>query len=203
MRTNHLLGAFAACIALLIAACGSDGPLGLDSADPMDYGTAHLSASAAETADINGDWNYSSENFIHLAEWAAVLFGLEPEGNRTTLRCASEGTMNIVQTGSSFTGSILSLVSCVTSGGQVIAFPESAPLVEGTIRGNAMHFVLLGEPGGVECPQKGTIRRNAAGAPEALSGTFACIEPGHPRSTWFAPPPRGGPNRTQWDAVRP
>jgi hypothetical protein len=166
-------------------------------------GTAAHAVVTTKTLDLSGVWDFSSENFIHLDEFSAeVIFGFTPEGKRTTLRCAAEGILTLAQTGSAITGFLQSEAICVTTGGQVAAFSDDGQIVDGTIRGRSVHFTLLGDPGAVECPGQGTVKLHD-GVAVSLSGTFACIEPGHPQSTWAAPPPRFGPNRTQWQAHRP
>jgi hypothetical protein len=195
MRTSPTALALAA---LLLAGCTGDGSTGPEIGRPGDAFQAQL---AVEAADISGEWSWSSENFIHLSAFAAeFLFGFEPEGERTTLRCAHEGTLTLVQDGSTFAGSTSTQATCETRGGQTADFPPGGVLiVGGTILGRSIQFTAMDGP--VECPARGTIRTED-GAAVALSGTQVCVEPGHPQSAWPAPPPRMGPNRTLWEATR-
>jgi hypothetical protein len=188
--------------AALLAGCGDSAPL----IGPVD---GHVAAKAAQASgiDVAGAWTVEHENFIHLDEFSAQLFGFVPEGTRTTIRCAASSLMTLQQDGSSFTGSYLPLEAvCVSSGGQSVTSPPGAPasdIVDGEIRGGSVQFTLLGEPGPVACYARGVVTELDGDTAIGLSGNWHCLEPGHPQSLWQVPAPRGGPNRTLWEAYRP
>jgi hypothetical protein len=198
-RQAHFAGL--AAIAL-VAGCGDTiRPIG---PELEGLGSAHGQGGSA-VPDLSGEWIAAKEAFIHLDEFSAQLFGFQPEGTRTTIRCiSSDGVMTLQQNGTSFAGTIAGDETvCSTSGGQTAAFPEAAQIVAGEIRGRSIQFTLLGVPGPVECPAHGVIGEVEGGFALELRGTWSCVEPGHPQSIWAAPPPRGGPNRTKWEAHRP
>ena len=153
--------------------------------------------------DVSGEWELSGEYFVYLLEWAAPLFGFQPEGTRTRLQCRYTGTLTLAQTGSTFSGTYTEDGVCESAGGQVGSVVVGGEIVDGTIRGRSIQYSLL-ELGGppVECPQHGAIEVEN-GVAVRLHGSGSCIEPGHPRSPLDLPPPRAGANRTLWEATRP
>jgi hypothetical protein len=178
-----------------------------DSAPPLEPGDGLVAAKAAQAPaiDVGGAWTVETENFIHLDEFGAQLFGFVPEGKRTTIRCTGSVLMTLQQDGASFGGSFLSQGSvCESTGGQSVTYPPGASaddVVDGDIRGNSIHFTLVDQLL-VECPARGTITGVDGGTATGLRGNFHCFEPGHPKWVWPAPPPRAGPNRTIWEAYR-
>jgi hypothetical protein len=188
-------------VILLLAACADHAPLGPTApaaAPAADRGAAALQAGAAVAAivDISGAWSQQREVFIHLVEWAAPMFGVTPEGARTTLRCSVDGTVDIVQDGAAFTATYAETGTCSTPGGQSVSV-ASAGTMQGTISGRSVDMIAYGEPGPVACPQRGAIRVENGVAVE-IGGMGHCIEPGHPRSLVDVPAPRAGPNLTRW-----
>jgi hypothetical protein len=196
MRTSLLVPVLAA---LLLIGCEANGPASLNPVSPGDATLGQTAAAQAAPADISGDWAWSDQNFIHLDEFSAGLFGFAPEGRRTTIRCSHTGILTVVQAGSTFTGSFDGHATCVSAGGAVVAGP-SASFMEGSIVGQSIHLVMVEGP--IQCPGHGAIRIEGDVA-VGMAGTFGCIEPGHPRSGVQAPAPRAGPNRTRWEATRP
>jgi hypothetical protein len=194
MRTPLLASALAV---LVLIGCDANGPAGLDHASARDAILAHTAAYAAP-ADISGAWAWSDQNFIHLDEFSAGLFGFASEGRRTTIRCSHTGILTVVQDGSTFAASFDGHATCVSAGGAVVAGP-SASFMEGRIVGNSIQLALAEGP--IQCPGHGAIR-SEGGVAVGMAGTLACIEPGHPLSGVQAPAPRAGPNRTRWEAAR-
>jgi hypothetical protein len=184
-------------IAALLGCSDATGP-----AAPPAAAVAALLAQPAPP-QIGGEWHETRTNFIHLTPFAAELWGFVAEGARTTIRCSAEGTMSLIQDGSSFSGSLTEEFVCISQGGQQREFgPETTDIVDGKIGGQAIAFTLIGQPGPVNCPANGVISAED-GVAVAMRGTWRCIEPGHPRSVWnTASPPRLGPNRAQWQATR-
>jgi hypothetical protein len=180
---------------LLLSACAGD------ATSPV---TAPQAAVGNTIIDVSGSWIVTeSEKFLHLSQAAAGMFGLQPEGERTSLRCSATGTLTLQQTGAAFSGSYTESGQCTTAGGQQIVLQGAGDIVEGSVRGRSVHFVSLGAPGPVECPNHASIPEVSDGRALRMQGTFACIEPGHPRSTLPLPGPRMGPNRTMFEAERP
>jgi hypothetical protein len=192
MRAPHLIPALAT---LLLIGCDSSGPAGLDP-DPSIL--AQNVAAQRAPADISGVWAYSDQNFIHLDEFSAGLFGFAPEGRRTTIRCEHIGSLTVVQDGSTFSATFEGHATCVSAGGAVVAGPSTS-FMEGSIIGASLQLVLMEGP--IQCPGRGAIR-SQGGVAVGLAGNLRCIEPGHPLSGVQAPAPRAGPNRTLWEATR-
>jgi hypothetical protein len=195
MRTSIPASVLAA---VLLIGCDANGPAGLDPGYAGDVMQAQTAAAQAATADISGEWAWSDQNFIHLDEFSAGLFGFAPDGKRTTIRCSHTGILTVVQAGSTFTASFDGHASCVGPNGAVVGGP-SASFMEGSIVGRSIQLALSDGP--IQCPGHGAIR-SEGGVAVGMKGTFGCIEPGHPRSGVQAPAPRAGPNRTQWEATR-
>jgi hypothetical protein len=192
MRTPLLVPALAT---LLLIGCDASGPAGLDPGSDI---LAQSVAAQGTPADISGVWSYSDQNFIHLDEFSAGLFGFAPEGRRTTIRCDHIGSLTVVQDGSTFGATFDGHATCVSAGGAVVAGPSQS-FMEGTIVGASLQ--LLRTDGPIQCPGGGTIR-SKGGVAVGMAGTLRCIEPGHPQSGVQAPAPRAGPNRTLWEATR-
>jgi hypothetical protein len=184
---------------LLLAACADLEPLGPETGPAAVEAAATASiqsAAAAAPADISGSWWQNRETFIHLVDWAAPMFGIVAEGTRTTLRCVVTGTVAIAQNGTAFTADYDEQGECTTPGGQVVQIGGTGTM-DGTISGRSIYILAVGEPGPVECPQRGAIRV-VAGAAVEIRGVSHCIEPGHPKSLVQVPAPRAGPNHTNW-----
>jgi hypothetical protein len=191
---NTLIPALAV---LLLAGCTDRETLGPPSAS---YSVVTAGAANAATPDISGSWLQERDLFIHLAAWAAPMFGITPEGERTTLRCSLTGTAEISQNGASFTATYAEQGACTTPGGQSVQVGGSGEM-DGDISGRSISASAIGYPGPVECPQRGSIRV-VNGVAVEISGMANCIEPGHPRSLVQVPAPRAGPNHTRWVMYR-
>jgi hypothetical protein len=194
MRTGFTLAA----ASLLLVAC--DVPTGpaTTAFGEAAYGAAAGGDQAA--VDISGTWQQQRELFIHLADWAAPMFGIQAEGKRTTLRCVLTGTVDITQDGDTFVATTSQVGECSTPGGQVTPYGGPGGM-EGTIQGRNVHAVAIGQPGPVECLHRGSVRV-VGGVAVEISGMAQCIEPGHPRSLVQVPLPRSGPNHTNWTMTR-
>jgi hypothetical protein len=182
---------------LLLAGCSDQEAVG-----PLAENHSVVAAGAvnAATPDISGVWQQERDLFIHLAAWAAPMFGVTPEGERTTLRCSATGTVEFVQDGAAFTATYTEQGECSTPGGQTVQV-GGAGTMDGTISGRSIAAMAIGHPGPVECPQRGSIRV-VNGAAVEISGMAHCIEPGHPQSLVQVPLPRAGPNHTRWVMYR-
>lgn len=195
---------------LLLAACsgGDRAPF-----EPSaNYPTAPSPSSAVATSsvpDVSGAWAWAAAGRLTVpASVVQRLFEIEPEGPITHLRCESSGTMQLSQTGASFSGSATrTAVTCETGRGHVfepavMAFPNSLPVADGVITGRAIHF-LIGSVGGLGCPHNGAITRLDGGKATTLTASGRCILPGHPQSPApVDPPPLGTSHDTSFVATR-
>jgi hypothetical protein len=189
----------------VLAGCSAE-PLGVEpDASPGPSLAGPSLAAASADADISGAWNWREVVVLNLNEFAAtVFFGIQPEGPQTHVRCNDSGTMTLVQTGASFTGTALQTATCETQGGQVFTppvFPPVVDIAEGSIRGRSMHF-LFGA-GDVPCPYRAEIADVQAGVAVRLTGGGKCITPGHPQSPLPFDPPGASSPTVIWEATRP
>jgi hypothetical protein len=160
--------------------------------------------------DVSGSWNWSSAGHLTIPDSEVErLLGIEPEGPITQLRCEATGTMEVSQAGTIFNGSATRKTSrCETGGGRMLelptaTFPETLPIVEGLIKGRAVHF-LFGAVAGLGCPHNGAIQDVVEDVARELTATGRCIIPGHPRSPVPRdPPPAGTSHDTRLVATRP
>ena len=199
------------CIAtLVLAACTSDRQ---NPSRPMSISPIAPSGQSAVVAplipDLSGSWNVSGTGYLTLPPFVAPIFGIEPEGPITHLRCEGSGTMQLVQSGSTFNGSFTrTAVTCETGGGLVFvppptAFPPTLEVADGVITGRGLHF-LLGSVAGLGCPHNGAITNVDAGTAMEIRANGRCIIPGHPQSPApLDPPPAGTSHDTGFVATRP
>ena len=160
--------------------------------------------------DVSGLWNWSGTGHLTVpSSDVQRLLGIPPEGPITHLRCEATGTMELSQTGTTFSGLATRNTSrCETGAGRVLelptaTFPNTLPVVDGLITGRAVHF-LLGAVAGLGCPHNGAIQDAVEGAATELRATGRCIIPGHPRSPVPRDPPPGGTSHdTSIVAIRP
>jgi hypothetical protein len=154
MRSPLLL---TAALAALLPACAQD--------DPLAVGPDVVAASAptVATPDIDGTWNYSETTFLVLKPADEVLH----------LTCSSpDGVLTIVQTGSTFTGTLTHPTgTCVTKDGVAVPTPWPLPYhatFSGRITGKALHIDQFDAPPAdpVHCPKSGTIRLENGSAVE-------------------------------------
>jgi hypothetical protein len=170
--------------------------------------TALLSGGA--TPDLSGAWNWSRVEQLTMPSWVAeFVFGIDPEGPITRVTCAPSGTMTLIQTGATFTGTATQTThNCETAGGQQFQSSDAAiPIVvaEGRISGRAIRFSWAG-PTVNPCPHQATISVIQGDTAVALTGTGHCFVPGHPKSESpivLDPPPAGTSKILTWQAVRP
>lgn len=194
-----------------IAGCSDSGITDASSAEADEHGgPGSAQASAGPTADLDGSWNWSSEEHLTFPDWVALaVFGFTPqqiEGPTMSGRCENEGTLTLVQTDAAFTGVLTQTAhQCVTKGGQPFQDPGAfvpVAIVEGQIRGRSLRFLRDGFM--VDCPQHGVISEIQGGVANALKGTAHCVVPGHPKSDVPLDPPPAGTSKTlSWQAVRP
>jgi hypothetical protein len=161
----------------------------------------------ASVPDVSGAWSWSATQHLTAPPFvAALIFGIEPEGPITQLRCESSGTMDLVQNGVAFNGSATQTVSCVTGGGHAfapppMAAPPSFEVAGGRVTGNAIHFFF--GAGELPCPYSGVITASDGATATTLNATGRCIVPGHPKSPApLDPPPAGTSKTVTWTATR-
>lgn len=176
--------------AVMVAGAGLVSACTGDTAGPA--GAQH---SMIPAADLSGSWAFARELKITAPAWVAELvFGVEPEGNVTHIRCTDTGAMALQPDGAGFSGTAWRLEgTCETAGGQV--FPQSQSLIQiagGTVRGRSVHFDWV-EDGFLRCPYHAVL---SGDGPERLAGTGRCIVPGHPQSPVPADPPPAGTSKT-------
>ena len=172
--------------------------------------TAPSAILASSDFDVSGSWNWSGTGHLTVpSSDVERLLGILPEGPITHLRCESTGTMELSQTGPTFSGlATRSTTRCETGGGRVLelptaTFPNTLPVVDGLITGRAVHF-LLGAVAGLGCPHNGAIQDVVEGVATELRATGRCIIPGHPQSPVPRDPPPGGTSHdTSFVATRP
>lgn len=149
---------------------------------------------AAMSADVDGSWSFSRVVQITAPEWVARdVFGVDPEGPVTHIRCETDGSMEIEQSGMTFRGIAAMDNSCRTHGGQVFESESVVPdifIVDGLIRGRSLQWSFV-EDQILVCPHHAAL--SARGT---IQGTGRCIVPGHPQSPVPAPAPPGGTSKT-------
>ena len=203
MRASLLLSGTAA---LLLAGCtmtpaGSE-PQSLTTLPP----TAASAVQPGSPPDLSGAWNWSNVEVLRMPTFVAMMVGIKPEGLNTQARCESAGTMTLVQTGASFSGSAArTFNACETKGGQTFQQPGTAFQVSnGRITGSSIRF-SFDSPPVTPCPHQAVISAVEGGIAGALIGTGRCIVPGHPQSDspLQLDPPPGGSKTIEWTATRP
>jgi hypothetical protein len=201
MRTRLWVTAMAA--ATLIGCAGAPEGSGRSLAG---LPTAPATVQPGTPPDVSGAWNWSRVEVLRMPPFVAGLVNIVPEGPNTHARCVSSGTLLLVQTGSSFSGTATKTANaCTTHGGQAFEQPGiQFQIVDGHISGHSVQFSVE-EPIVAPCPHRAVISFEA-GVPSALNGTGRCVLPGHPQSSSPLPlePPPGGTSTTiSWNAVRP
>jgi hypothetical protein len=189
-------------LAVAVAACNER----QDPFAPTGRDALLQASNSAAVADISGTWLWSEEVIFSVAApLTGVFFGIQPEGPITHFTCHDSGTMTLVQSGSSFSGTATQVSECRTRGGQVFSppvFPPTLDVAEGTIEGRSLH--MLFGAGDINCPYHASISMEG-GQAVRLTGSGRCIEPGHPLSGIpLDPPDQAGEGPTiNWEAVRP
>lgn len=196
----------AAVAALVLAGCAGDGPVALDSERSM-AASASMAQSPGAPLDISGSWVWTREEHLNLSAWAAAnIFGIQPEGPMTIARCTFVGTMEVIQTGTTFEGAYdLTGGGCVTRGEEPFAGPSGPPEpFTGRITGRSVRLWIDGFL--VDCVHHAVVSKAQGNRAVAMEGSAGrCIIPGHPKSTvpGFDPPPAGTEVFTSWLATRP
>jgi hypothetical protein len=202
------------CLALALAAalfsgCSNATPEGIE-ASPIAPGsfTAGLSSNAAPAVpDISGTWNWRRDVQLTAPTWAAeLIFGIQPEGPITHMRCESFGTMELNQAGATFSGTaVRETITCETKGGQVFAPAHPAiTIADGTVSGQSIHYTLVEHSMVmIPCPNRGVISQLHGTTATRMGGTGRCLVPGHPQSPVPLDPPPAGTSKTlSWEAWR-
>ena len=143
--------------AALMAACTQDvgrhsslltGPSALRGGN----GNGTLRVDGSSAIDISGSWNFSETVKAQMPVEVIEQFGvpIEPEGRVTHLTCHNSGVAQLVQTGSTLTGTQQALVSeCSTQGGQVLEGLFAGTFqITGRINGRSVHL----EDPSANCP---------------------------------------------------
>jgi hypothetical protein len=132
---------------ILIAGCSDPGPTQVE---------PQFAAGSAQVADLSGEWAWSETTVIKARAFIVpILFGIAPEGPITHITCATTGTMQLTQTGTTFTGSAQQSSSCVTKGGLAVPAPFPPSLqVAGHVTGGSFRFTF---DAGIACDYQGAI----------------------------------------------
>ena len=183
-------------------------PIGEPASAISSQSQGSLSQLQSSTPDVSGAWVWSTTEHLTLPPFVAEqIFEITPEGMVTQLWCQTSGTLTLVQTGSTFTGSGTQSATCETGGGHRFDSPPTAtpPTIQvndGRIRGKALEFTV--DSGGMDCPHKGAITDLDGAVATELRATGRCIVPGHPKSPVpLEPPPAGTSKSISWVATRP
>jgi hypothetical protein len=150
--------------------------------------------------DVGGTWTWNSHEQLTVPPFVAqLIFGIQPEGPVTRIRCDTTGTLTLSQSGATFAGSATQQAVCETGKGHVFvpppaAVPPTMDVVEGRINGHSIEFVFTG--GLLSCPYNGVITSFANGTATGLRATGRCIVPGDPRSPVPLDPPPAGTSKT-------
>lgn len=167
---------------LLLAGCSDEAPTSVDLGS-VEPSSAPETAAAQQVPDLTGTWAWSETTVIQVREpYVVPFFGIQPEGPITHVRCDSEGTLSLNQTGSTFNGSGTQSSTCVTQGGQAVPapFPPTLTLIDGEVRGRSFRFTYDAGPfptgETIFCPYQGSIRVEGDMAVE-LKGHGDCLLP--------------------------
>lgn len=153
----------------LLVACAADDPTSV--APPEDG----LALAVSGSLDIGGTWSDVVEK---------VSLVVKPADAVLRLSCVSSGEMQIVQDGSTFTGTLLHTESsCELPDGSPIPPPWNVPYsatFSGEITGRALHIDQFDAPPAfpVHCPKNGRILQASAGTAVQL-GTVGKCDLGH------------------------
>jgi len=207
MQTNLLLPLAAAVLGVGCTMTPSQGE------SQAATGPAAIGPSAVQggsPADLSGSWTWSRVERLTMPPFVAEqVAGVMPEGPVTHARCEGSGTMTLVQSDATFTGTATQDTHiCETAGGQLFQDPAaSAPIVvaDGVITGTSIRFLFNG-PIPAPCPHHAVISSVENGIAVALTGKGRCYVPGHPHAEGplvLDPPPAGTSMTTEWMATRP
>jgi hypothetical protein len=170
----RVMRSVAMCVAAvtLLAGCGDQAGLVAPAAVHDAGGSG--AALAAGAVDVSGSWNWREEVVSVMPREIALLIGLEPEGRVTHVTCTDFGTMTLVQTGSTVTGTATQTSVCRTRGGQQFSpFPPELAITDGRLAGRSLHFDFSG------CAYH-AVATLAGGVAVRLEGTGICPVELHP-----------------------
>jgi hypothetical protein len=192
--------------ALLSIGCQSDTRPGFEPGAIPQAGSS--AAHAGAPVDVTGTWAWSSTELLTLPPFVAeFIFGIQPEGPVTQLRCDTSGTMTLDGDERTFSGSTTQAPTCRTGRGVVFVSPPAATppalqVVDGSLNGHSIKFTLVDDEF-TSCSFNGVITDFDQGVATGLRATGRCIIPGHPKSPAPLDPPPAGTSKTiQWTATR-
>jgi hypothetical protein len=133
----------------------------------------------SDNYDISGDWLWSESNIITVPGYVSGFIGIEEEGPTLHLLCEVTGTLDVTQSGSSFTGEATQTGQCYSQGGQGPVFPFSPTLhALGEIGPGHSFFIDFGD-----CEYNGHLSVDpSTGEVTAISATGNCAEVFSPAS---------------------
>jgi hypothetical protein len=140
--------------------------------------------------DISGDWLWSESNIITVPGYVSGFIGIEEEGPTLHLLCEVTGTLDVTQSGNSFTGEATQTGECFSQGGQGPVFPFPPTLhPEGSLGPGRSFFIDFGD-----CEYNGHLSVDPeTGEVIAISATGNCAEVFSPASF----------KAVGWSAIRP
>jgi hypothetical protein len=191
----------------MVLLIGCSGP---DIASPFDEWADAPAMAVAAVPDVSEAWNWTRVEHLTMPAWVAqFVAGIVPEGPVTQAYCESAGTMNLSQSGATFSGpAAQTWISCVTKGGHEFQPPGwdlEIAVVDGRMKGSSIQF-SFNSATPAPCPHHGVISAVTGGKATALSASGRCFVPGHPKSESpivLLPPPAGTSKTLAWEAVRP
>lgn len=190
-------------LSVLAVGCGTND---FGAATAPSIANASATASQPGPPNLGGEWIWSNLETLKMPPFLVEALQLEPEGPYTHARCESTGTMTIVQSGDTFSGTARRTSNnCTTRGGQPFQQPQAVfTVTDGRIQGRNVQF-SLNSPTVSPCPHQVVITGSRDGMATTLSGTGHCILPGHPQSNSPIPlgPPAGTTKTLSWTAARP
>lgn len=153
MRPTVLLSS--SLVTLLLGACsgGESGAL-VHTAPFPTAPTQSFAGPGSSAADVSGLWNWGARGQFTVPRAVVErLFGIEPEGPVTHLRCETSGSVQLVQSGTTFSGlATRTAGSCESGDGLVFvppptAWPNSLPVAEGVIKEGVFTSISAASPG--------------------------------------------------------
>jgi hypothetical protein len=154
-------------VALAVGAAAAACDRSASPSSPSAASSGPAAAGAPAAIDIGGTWTFSEETRLTLPGELLLDLGAQWEGPVIHVTCASpDGALEIVQTASTFTGTLeYQTGTCLTTGGQAVPPPWPLPyraVLTGRIAGLSLHIEQWDDPpgpspDGVRCPKNGTV----------------------------------------------